>query len=46
MRKRDEWTAIPIKKVTRTKLKALGTKGERYDDVLLRLIRKYGEEDE
>jgi len=45
MRKSDEWTAIPVRKVTRAKLKKMGKKGESYDDLISGLIKKGGGND-
>lgn len=45
MTKHNENTTIQLSKKMRDKLKALGTKGETYDDIIKRLIKAYkGEE--
>jgi len=39
--KMGEITTIPIRKVTRDKLRSLGRKGETYDELVNRLIAVY-----
>ena len=34
----DDWVTIKVRQETRERLKALGRKGETYDDVIRRLI--------
>jgi hypothetical protein len=41
----DETTTIRLRKATRDRLKALGRKGETYDDVLRRLLPRPRETD-
>ncbi len=39
MRNQKEWTGIAITKEVRQKLKELGKKGEKYSDVISRLLK-------
>ena len=40
-REKFEFTTIGIRKTTRDRLKKLGTKGEFYDDIIVRLLSFY-----
>jgi len=42
----SEFTTIGVRKITRDRLKKLGTKGEFYDDILVRLLNFYEENSE
>ncbi len=42
----DESTQVPVKKSTRQKLRDIGSKGETYDEIINKLIKNEGQEND